>query len=163
MAADFAKPANAELVQLQIDPHELGGVFRLMTAKSFQVYKNTWLDFTQFAGISVEKIPKEEDFARFFEMKRNAGLELDPIVPKKNPKLETDKDPTVSKTDDASELWGEDEDVEQVSEPLKEVVESAEKHETAGEDNNGNLKSFLKGFSFNNCTVNFQLPGKSFK
>ena len=28
MAADFAKPANAELVQLQIDPHELGGVFR---------------------------------------------------------------------------------------------------------------------------------------
>ena len=74
MAADFAKPANAELVQLQIDPHELGGVFRLMTAKSFQVYKNTWLDFTQFAGISVEKIPKEEDFARFFEMKRNAGL-----------------------------------------------------------------------------------------
>ena len=71
MAADLVKPANSELVQLQIDPHELGGVFRLMTAKSFQVYKNTWLDFTQFAGISVEKIPKEEDFARFFEMKRN--------------------------------------------------------------------------------------------
>ena len=103
-------------------------------------------------------------------LKRNASMlsglpveDLEPIVPKKNPKLETDTDPTVSKTDDASELWGEDEDVEQVSEPLKEVVESAEKHETAGEDNNGNLKSFLKGFSFNNCTVNFQLPGKSFK
>ena len=89
--------------------------------------------------------------------------ELDPIVPKKNPKLETDTDPTVSKTNDASELWGEDEDVEQVSEQPKEVVESVEKRETAGEDNNGNLKSFLKGFSFNNCTVNFQLPGKSFK
>ena len=89
--------------------------------------------------------------------------ELDPIVPKKNPKLETDKDPTVSKTDDASELWGEDEDVEQVSEQPKEVVESVEKRETAGEDNNGNLKSFLKGFSFNNCTVNFKLPGTSFK
>ena len=67
-------------------------------------------------------------------LKRNASMlsglpveDLEPIVPKKNPKLETDKDPTVSKTDDASELWGEDEDVEQVSEQPKEVVESAEK------------------------------------
>ena len=74
MAADLEKPANIELVKLEIDPHQLGGVFRLMTAKSFHIYKNTWLDFVQFAGISVEKKPTEEDFSRFFEMKRNAGL-----------------------------------------------------------------------------------------
>ena len=65
---------NVDIVKLEIDPHELGGVFRLMTAKSFNVYKTSWLDFIQFAEITVNKAPVEEDFSRFFEMKRNAGL-----------------------------------------------------------------------------------------
>ena len=65
---------NSGFVKLEIDPHELGGVFRLMTPKSFHVYKISWLDFVKFAGITVERKPEEQDFSSFFEMKRNAGL-----------------------------------------------------------------------------------------
>lgn len=90
-----------------------------------------------------------------------SGIAVEEIVPKKDAKLETDTDPKVSKIADASKLWGDAEDVEQVEQP-PEKIESTEKPETAGEDN-GNPKSFLKGFSFKNCTVNFQLPGSSFK
>ena len=65
---------NSELVKLEIDPHELGGIFRLMTPKSFAVYKTSWSDFVKFSGISVELVPTEEHFAAFFTKKREAGL-----------------------------------------------------------------------------------------
>ena len=64
----------SDLVKVEINPHDLTGVCRLMTSKSFTAYKATWLEFVSFAEISTEKPPMEEDFTSFFEMKRSAGL-----------------------------------------------------------------------------------------
>ena len=61
-------------IHLRIDPLHLTGVFRLMTAKSFEVYKSSWMDFIKHSNISTENPPSEENFASFFAMKRDAGL-----------------------------------------------------------------------------------------
>ena len=64
----------ADLVNLKIDPHELANVSKVMTKKSFDAYKSSWLDFVSFAKLSVEREPMETDFFSFFEMKRSTGL-----------------------------------------------------------------------------------------
>ena len=64
----------ADLVDLKIDPKELGSVSKLMAKKSFDAYRSSWLDFVSFANLSVEKEPMETDFFSFFEMKRSSGL-----------------------------------------------------------------------------------------
>ena len=64
----------AGLVNIKIDPRELDSVSKVMTKKSFDAYKSSWLDFVSFAKISLEKEPMEMDFFSFFEMKRSTGL-----------------------------------------------------------------------------------------
>ena len=61
-------------IVVNIDPLHLTGVFRLMTASSFAVYKASWVDFVQFAQISAHNPPTEEYFASFLAHKRSGGL-----------------------------------------------------------------------------------------
>ena len=63
-----------DVVKKEIDPMELSGVCRIMTATSFNAYKTSWLDFVKYAKLSISKEPKEEDFEAFFAMKRESGL-----------------------------------------------------------------------------------------
>ena len=97
-------------------------------------------------------------------LKRNASMlsgltmeEMDPIVPKKSPKIEPD---TKHQSGDSSELFGQDiEDIDCGADQLESKDE--EKSKESHEDETSFAKSFLKGFTFKNCTVNFQLPGNS--
>ena len=57
-----------------IDPFVLTGVSKIMEAKTFEVYKKSWLEFLDFASISVLKQPKEEDFSAYFDYKRSKNL-----------------------------------------------------------------------------------------
>ena len=86
--------------------------------------------------------------------------EMDGIVPKKSPKIEPD---TKHQSGDSSELLGQDiEDIDREADQLESKDEdNAEKSKESREDETSLAKSLLKGFTFKNCTVNFQLPGKS--
>ena len=64
-------------LQGNIDPtliENSHGIFKLMSEKTFRVYKRSWLEFVTFSGIHVERQPAEADFQGFFDMKRDAGL-----------------------------------------------------------------------------------------
>ena len=59
---------------LKIDPLELSELMQILTKKTFSVYKVTWLDFVNFAQITVDNPPKESDFYGFFTKKRDSGF-----------------------------------------------------------------------------------------
>ena len=61
-------------IEVQIDPLALEGIQNLMNPKTFDVYKKSWMDFINFAGVSILRKPDEEDFRRYLEKKRDAGL-----------------------------------------------------------------------------------------
>ena len=61
-------------ISIRIDPLALDGVLKVMSPKSFRVYKTSWLEFTEFSGINLDRAPEEDDFTKFFESKRAAGL-----------------------------------------------------------------------------------------
>ena len=98
-------------------------------------------------------------------LKRNAAMLSGLNLQEKESKVPKVEDEIVPQIGDASELWGDDlgdEDLEQAANDEElEKDESGAKNEDVS-DGNGNIpKSFLKGFNFQNCTVNFQLPGSS--
>ena len=61
-------------ISIRIDPLALDGVLKVMSPKSFAVYKQSWLEFIAFSGINLDRGPDESDFTNFFESKRDSGL-----------------------------------------------------------------------------------------
>ena len=57
-----------------VDPLALRSLQEILSDRTFGVYKSTWLDFVNFAKISIEKPPKESDFYDFFMNKRSLGI-----------------------------------------------------------------------------------------
>ena len=64
-------------VQGKVDPTRVDNsysIFKLMSEKTFKIYKRSWMEFVTFAGVHVDREPLESDFQGFFDRKRDAGL-----------------------------------------------------------------------------------------
>ena len=60
--------------QGEIDTLEFGVIKEVLTDKTFEKYKQTWVEFVGLSGIGVSREPEEKDFLKFFTGKRSNGL-----------------------------------------------------------------------------------------
>ena len=57
-----------------INPLEVSAYSKLMTEATFNKYKSSWIEFCREENITCDNPPKKENFEKFFESKREAGM-----------------------------------------------------------------------------------------
>ena len=70
-------PLNCDPItrnQINVDPRDLQIFEGEMNPKTLKIYKNTWMEFITMRNIEIGKVPDENDFLIFLEMKRSHNI-----------------------------------------------------------------------------------------